>query len=229
MGKRPVKKIESIYRILDAYFGDLNWWPARTRFEVVVGAILTQNTSWKNVEKAIKELRPRKLLTPEGILKAEVKTIESAIRCTGYYRQKTERLKEISLFFKGSSGGSIRKFDKENTPDIRERLLAVRGIGPETADSILLYALERPVFVVDAYTRRIFSRHGIITENAGYGQIQDTVHGALGMDTRAFNQFHALIVETAKTYCKKKAGLCSRCPLRKVGIKKQGKSERRAK
>jgi endonuclease III related protein len=174
-------------------------------------------------------LRPRKLLTPEGILKAEVKTIESAIRCTGYYRQKTERLKEISLFFKGSSGGSIRKFDKENTPDIRERLLAVRGIGPETADSILLYALERPVFVVDAYTRRIFSRHGIITENAGYGQIQDTVHGALGMDTRAFNQFHALIVETAKTYCKKKAGLCSRCPLRKVGIKKQGKSERRAK
>jgi endonuclease III related protein len=216
-GKRPTgpaqvqshKAIRRMYRALEKRFGDLKWWPAKTLFEVVVGTILTQNTSWANVERAIKDLRSKGLLSPQDIIKADARTVESAVRCTGYFRQKASRLKAISRFFEGG----IPEHRRKEVGQIREELLLIKGVGPETADSIILYALKMPVFVVDAYTRRIFARHGIIGRTAKYDQVRCLVEGALGRDVKVLNQFHALLVETAKLYCKKKAGLCDRCPM----------------
>jgi len=209
-------KLRKIYRRLERRFGDPGWWPAQTDFEVVVGAILTQNTAWTNVEKAIKCLRSEKLLTPFGITRMRTTRLARVIRSAGYHRMKARRLKEISCFVTEEAGGTLRRLRKQDTDELRKKLLAVNGVGPETADSILLYALEKPVFVVDAYTKRIFARHGLISEDASYEDVQKMVHGAFGRDTRVFNRFHAYLVETAKGFCKKKAGQCDECPLRGV-------------
>lgn len=198
-----------MYRSLERRFGDLKWWPAKTSFEVVLGAILTQNTSWTNVEKAIKDLRAKGFLTARNLINADIEALESAVRCTGYYRQKAVRLKAVSRFFEGG----VKEHTRKDLRQIREELLLIKGVGPETADSIILYALKMPVFVVDAYTRRIFSRHGIISPSEKYDQVRHLVEDALGRDVKILNQFHAMLVETAKLYCKKKAGLCDRCPM----------------
>jgi len=213
-GRRIDGIIRKMYKTLDRYFGDLGWWPARSRFEIIVGAILTQNTSWKNVEKAIKELRDRKLLSIEGIRKAENRSIEDAVRCSGYYRQKTERLKIITDFLVLEGGNRLKKCHTIDTDIFRRKLLSVKGIGPETADSILLYAFDRPIFVVDAYTMRIFERHGLIEGKTKYDVVQDMVHSAIGNDARAFNRFHAAIVEIGKRFCRNKSALCEECPVR---------------
>ena len=210
--------IRNMYRRLDGYFGDLKWWPARSRFEVIIGAILTQNTSWKNVEKAIKELRSRKLLTLKGMRIADRKSIQKAIRCTGYFRQDTERLRGICEFLVSECGYDLKKGGLIDTDIFREKLLSLNGIGPETADSILLYAFNRPVFVVDAYTMRVFERHGLIGGKTQYSDVQDMVHSALGRDVQAFNQFHALIVEAGKHFCLKKAGKCGDCPIKGLSL-----------
>jgi endonuclease III related protein len=206
--------ILKMYKAMDRHFGDLGWWPARSRFEVIVGAILTQNTSWKNVEKSIKELRDRKLLTIEGIKKAKKRSIEDAVRSSGYYRQKAERLKIITDFLVSEGGSRFKKFHNIDTDVFRRKLLSVKGVGPETADSILLYAFERPIFVVDAYTMRIFERHGLIKGTTKYETVQNMVHSAMGNDARAFNRFHAAIVEIGKRFCRKKAAVCEECPMR---------------
>ncbi|MFC1570765.1 endonuclease III domain-containing protein [Candidatus Omnitrophota bacterium] len=206
-------KIRRIYDLLEDHFGDLKWWPAKTPFEVIIGAVLTQNTSWSNVEKAIGELNKKKLLTPKKIMALNSKRLAGLIRSSGYHRVKAERLKEVSRFVLDECGGRLKKLGKEDTSSLREKLLRVKGIGPETADSILVYALGKPVFVVDAYTKRIFSRHNIVIENASYDEVQTLVENAMDPDTGTMNQFHALLVETAKRFCRKRAPLCGECPL----------------
>ena len=207
------RKIKNIYGLLEDHFGDLKWWPADTPFEVIIGAVLTQNTSWSNVEKAIVELKKKKLLAPGKITALSSKRLADLIRSSGYHRVKAERLKEVSRFITSECGGKLEKLAREDTLSVREKLLGVKGIGPETADSILVYALGKPVFVVDAYTKRIFSRHDIIGEDAPYMEVQALVEGVMDADTGTMNQFHALLVETAKRFCKKRAPLCSECPL----------------
>ena len=206
-------KIAKIYDLLEGHFGDLKWWPAKTAFEVIVGAILTQNTAWTNVEKAIRNLRKAGLLTPAEMTRAGNSRLARLIRPAGYYRIKADRLKNISRFVMRECGGQLRRLRSQDAGHIRKKLLSVKGVGPETADSILLYALGKPVFVVDAYTKRIFSRHGLTEEDASYEKVQTLVHEHFPPDVRSLNQFHALLVETAKRFCRKKAGQCGECPL----------------
>ena len=214
--KSKKSKIRTIYRSLERSFGDLGWWPGTSRFEVIVGAILTQNTAWTNVKKAISQLKRNKLMSPEKITSMSEAKLSGLIRSAGYHRVKADRLKAISQFIMDECGSRLSRLKKENTGQLREKLLKVKGVGPETADSILVYALEKPVFVVDAYTRRIFSRHGLIQKNASYGDIQALVHKNFKENHMFFNQFHALLVEAGKRYCKKKKGLCRECPLKGV-------------
>ena len=207
------RKLRKIYRLLEDHFGDLKWWPARSSFEVIVGAVLTQNTAWTNVEKAIKNLKKNDLLKPDKIRRVQPARLSKLIRSSGYHRIKAQRLKEVSRFLIKECGGRIAALKNRESAILREKLLAVKGIGPETADSILVYALGKPVFVVDAYTKRIFSRHGIIDEGAAYEDIRSLVTDNFSGSLKEFNQFHALLVETAKKFCRKKAPLCDMCPL----------------
>jgi endonuclease III related protein len=213
-GDRVSGRIRDMYGRLERRFGDLGWWPARSRFEVIVGAVLTQNTSWKNVEEAIRRLKSGKLMDLQSMLAAKESCVREAVRCTGYYKQKTKSLKGICLFLMSELGRDLRKSRLPDTEVLREKLLSLRGIGPETADSILLYAFKRPVFVVDAYTIRIFERHGLINGNKGYVAVQSMVHDAFGRNHEIFNRFHALLVETGKCFCIKREGRCEKCPLK---------------
>jgi len=201
---------------LEEHFGDLAWWPAETGFEVIVGTILTQSTAWRNAEKAIGNLREQHLLTAEKIIKTKEARLSDIIRPAGYHHEKAKRLKEISRFVLNECGGQLEKLKKRKTEHLRTILLRTRGVGPETADSILLYALDKPVFVVDAYTKRIFSRHKLISRDASYGDVQCLARKNFPVNTKKLNQFHALLVETAKKFCKKKFPLCSGCPLENV-------------
>jgi len=206
-------KLELIYRKLYGHFGAQHWWPAKSKFEVIVGAILTQNTSWGNVEKAIKQLKKEKLLDPARLHKAGHEKIAQAIRSAGYYNIKTKRLKEFLKFFLKEYALDIGKMAQADTAFLRQQLLAVNGIGPETADSILLYALNKPVFVVDAYTKRVLLRHKLIGEDYDYYKIQDYCAGNLRNNVKLFNEFHALLVNLAKNYCLKNQPRCRLCPL----------------
>ncbi|MBD3426258.1 MAG: hypothetical protein GF409_03385 [Candidatus Omnitrophica bacterium] len=211
--KRTSRELSRIYELLNRHFGDLRWWPARSGFEVMVGTVLTQNTAWSNVVKAIRSLRKHGLLTPGKLLGADLEKLEGLIRPAGYFRIKADRLKRMCRFVMDECGGRLSLLKKRESSEMRQLLLSVKGIGPETADSILLYALEKPVFVVDAYTRRIFSRHGLISENARYEDVKTLVEENFPMEVARLNQFHALLVETAKSYCKKNNPLCNECPL----------------
>ncbi len=207
------EKIKRIYDLLNEHFGDLGWWPAESPFEVIVGAVLTQNTSWANVEKAIKRLKDEGLMRPSKMAEADTGVLSRAIRPAGYFRVKARRLKEMSRFIMKECGGKLDRLGREDILCLRERLLGVNGVGPETADSILVYALGKPVFVVDAYTKRVFSRHGITGEDASYADIQRMVHDNVPLKVRTMNQFHALLVETGKRYCRKRSPKCGECPL----------------
>ncbi|MBL7069069.1 MAG: endonuclease III domain-containing protein [Candidatus Omnitrophica bacterium] len=193
----------------------MGWWPADTPFEVMVGAILTQNTAWTNVEKAIVNLKNRRVLKPASMARLEKKRLARLIRPAGYYNIKAKRLKNFLRFFLKEFNGSLKKFLSQPTDRLRERLLEVNGIGPETADSIILYAADRPVFVVDAYTKRVFSRHRIIGPRADYHNVQTLFMENLPRRARLFNEYHALIVKLAKVYCKK-IPLCGSCPLKGI-------------
>ena len=193
--------------------GPMSWWPARTPFEVIVGAILTQNTSWGNVERAIANLRSAQMLTPSAISAARMARLAALVRPSGYFRQKAKKLKAFVRFLQREYGGSLKRMFATPTEVLREKLLSVHGIGPETADSILLYAGEHAVFVVDAYTHRIFGRHGITNGKADYENVRALVEAALPRDSRLFNEFHALVVNTAKNWCRKKEPRCAECPL----------------
>jgi len=208
--KRPLKLI---YKRLSSAFGRQNWWPAQSRFEVIVGAILTQNTSWSNVEKAIALLSSRKLLNARKLYRLPEKQLAALIRNTGYYNVKAGRLKCFLKFFFEVYAAKIERMVAGDQGVLRRQLLAVKGIGPETADSILLYALNKPVFVVDAYTKRILSRHGLIKAQADYAQLQDLFTDNLKHDVQLFGEYHALLVKLGKDYCRKRNPKCKICPL----------------
>ncbi|HNY73441.1 MAG TPA: endonuclease III domain-containing protein [Syntrophales bacterium] len=204
--------LDDTYRILDDHFGNLHWWPGDSPLEVIVGAILTQNTAWKNVEKAIAALRRHALLSVAALVEIPECELAGLIRPSGYYNVKARRLKAFFIFLRDEFRGSLEVMFSEDVPMLRQKLLGIKGIGAETADSILLYAGGKPVFVVDAYTRRILSRHGIVATRSSYGEIQRLFMDRLPADAALFNQYHALIVYTGKNYCRKQPR-CQECPL----------------
>ena len=204
----------ALYNKLYKFYGPQGWWPAKTPFETIVGAILTQNTSWKNVEKAIANLKKiGGLSSPLKLDKVSEKRLGRIIRPAGYYNIKAKRLKNFLRFLSSSHGGRLSGISGLDTRKLRHELLNINGIGPETADSILLYAFSRPVFVVDAYTKRIFSRHNLFKEDAPYDRVQRIFMDNLPRNTRIYNEYHALIVRLAKDFCKKKAPNCADCPI----------------
>jgi endonuclease-3 related protein len=207
--------LSAYFAALFAAHGPQHWWPGRSRFEIIVGAILTQNTSWRNVRHAIGNLRARKLLSPLAMQKVRASRLSASIRPAGYFRQKTQTLKTFVDFLFSSHRGSLDRLFATPTDVLRVQLLGLRGIGPETADSILLYAGKHPVFVVDAYARRILERHGLADPRAKYEQLRATFESALPRDRRLLNEFHALIVQTGKLHCRKSKPLCTTCPLAK--------------
>ena len=211
------RQILRIYRRLAQAYGPLHWWPARSRFEVIAGAFLTQNTSWKNVEQALRNLRRAGILNMQGIRQVANAELEQLIRPSGYFRQKSARLKTFVAYADERYGGSLSRMFSQPVEDLRDQLLKLNGVGRETADAILLYAGKLPVFVVDSYARRIFERHGILPAGAKYEEIRGEVESALGkngVSERAehFNEFHALIVEAGKRHCGSVAK-CDGCPL----------------
>ena len=206
------EKINRIYELLTAAYGPQRWWPAETPFEVMVGAVLTQNTNWKNVEKAIANLKSRGLLSPAALGRVPPGELAELIRPAGYYNVKAKRLGNLLRFVMDEFDGDLGAMGRLSTGDLRERLLAVSGVGRETCDSILLYALEKPTFVVDAYTARVLLRHGLIDESADYDEIKETFESALPQDARLFNEFHALLVQAGKRHCKPRP-VCEDCPL----------------
>ena len=205
-------RIQEIYTRLVDHFGPQHWWPGDTPFEIMLGAVLTQNTSWRNVSMVIETLRQEGLLSFEALEDLPLEVLAEKIRPSGYYNQKARRLKGLFAAIREDSG-SLEDFFNQDTYTLREKLLAVKGIGPETADSITLYAAGKPVFVVDAYTYRILLRHDLIAEDAGYEEIQELFLGKLPTEVQLFNEYHALLVRLAKEYCKKTNPLCDSCPL----------------
>jgi len=246
-GDRPALKnqqlIRHYYQALLRRWGPQNWWPAQSRFEVIVGAYLTQNTAWMNVEKAIINLRRARVLSIKSIREIPLPRLEQLIRPSGYFRQKARKLKNFVEFLDSRYSGSLNRMFAQTTKKLRAELLALNGVGPETADSILLYAGNHPVFVVDAYTRRILERHGIIGPKASYEEIRSLIEAGIssqkpellkvvrpgtdpghpvsrisaasrGQLTQHFNEFHAVIVRAGKQYCRSTAQ-CEGCPLQK--------------
>lgn len=242
---RRAQAVRQYFRALMEHWGPQDWWPAQSRLEVIVGAFLTQNTSWKNVEGALRNLRERGWLNLAGLRQASLPSLEQAVRPSGYFRQKAQRLKNFVSFLDSRYGGSLSRMFSRPTTELRHELLELNGVGPETADSILLYAGGHPVFVVDAYTRRVFDRHGVLTGREKY---EDTRHvfeqameeapdifwtesgfapraklpdrkrhkfkvASASQRARAFDEYHALLVQVAKHHCLKKAPVCEGCPL----------------
>jgi len=210
---RKKEMLLKIYNSLYDYFGPLKWWPGDSPFEIIVGAILTQNTSWGNVEKAINNLKKEYLLKPQNLYNINQEELAQLIKPSGYYNIKAQRLKNFITFFIEEYNGSVEKMFSGDGEELRRKLLKVNGIGPETADSILLYAGEKPFFVVDAYTKRIFSRHRLISEHATYHQIQEFFIQNLDQDVELYNEFHAQIVMLGKIICTSKNPDCSNCPI----------------
>ncbi len=211
---RPVplrRRLRAVFEILLASHGRQHWWPAETPFEVMAGAILTQNTAWTNVEKALARLTARVDLTPEALAAVPRSELAELLRPVGYFNVKAERLQGFCAVLLAAGGEAA--LGREDTPMLRRRLLAMQGIGPETADDILLYAFERPVFVVDAYTRRLFGRLGVLDASAGYEVTRALFERALGLDTALFNEYHALIVRHAKDICRARRPGCTSCVL----------------
>jgi endonuclease-3 related protein len=207
-----VKELLLIYQRLLSFFGEQGWWPAETPFEVIIGAILTQNTAWRNVERAISNLKQAAVLTPQGLRGIQEKRLARLIRPAGYYNVKAKRLKEFIAFLYKEYEGDLQRMFAEPLASLRERILRVKGVGPETADSILLYAGGKSIFVIDAYTKRVLSRHGLIMNGASYEDIQALFMKNLPEDVALYKEYHALFVQLAKSFCKT-TPLCAGCPL----------------
>jgi endonuclease-3 related protein len=244
--RKPEATVRAIYRKLSRAWGRQHWWPAETPFEVIAGAILTQNTSWTNVERAMANLRSAGMLSVEGIRELALPKLEELVRSSGYFRQKAQRLKNFVAFLDARYGGSLERMFAAPTEQLRSELLSQNGIGPETADSILLYAGNHETFVVDAYTRRILERHLAITSGAKYDEIRNLIertlqreqpvqsyqpsrharphaHEASAMSTaqrsplaQVYNEMHGLLVQVGKHYCLKQQPKCEVCPLGSV-------------
>jgi endonuclease III related protein len=238
----PEVRIRQYFRVLERAWGRQHWWPAQSRFEVIVGAYLTQNTAWTNVARAMNNLRAARLLSLAGIRETPLEKLEQLVRPAGYFRQKARRLKTFLSYLDANYRGSLDRMFARPTAELRQELLALNGVGPETADSILLYAGDHDVFVVDAYTRRILDRHGILPLTAEYDEIRELFErallgvvcesetkaegggaahrpsrrsrGARGQRAQVFNEMHALIVGVGKNFCFPKNPDCEHCPLR---------------
>jgi len=204
--------ILSLYRLLEEHYGDLQWWPGETPFEIAVGAILTQNTNWRNVEKAIGNLKKQRLLSPAAIAGAPDGLLEEALRPSGFFRVKARRLRAFTAYLIRCREGAMESLLAENTGELRREFLQIHGIGEETADSILLYGLGKPVFVVDAYTRRVLERHGVPEARESYGSVQRLFMEALPEGPAVYNRCHALLVQVGKDFCRKDPR-CGECPL----------------
>ncbi len=202
---------EIYQRLLDRY-GPQHWWPGQSRFEIILGAILTQNTNWTNVEKAIANLRKNDCLSPEKLHALTAVQIAPLIRPAGYFNQKSTRLKLFLDWLFDNYDGEVDELAELPTSTLREQLLTLKGIGPETADSICLYAFDKPIFVIDAYTARVFGRHGLIEPGCGYSDIQELFHSSFDHNVQLFNEYHALIVQVGKQHCKRRPN-CQGCPL----------------
>lgn len=234
----PESTLRAFYRALMRAWGPQHWWPAESRFEVVVGAFLTQNTAWGNVERALDNLRRARLLNAAGMRRVPLARVERLVRPAGYFRQKARRLKTFVAWLDEEYGGSLERMFARPTAELRAELLALDGVGPETADSILLYAGGHPVFVVDAYTRRILDRHQILPVDTPYEEIRASFARALGRVSdprrvgqnprhpvsrmssaqvspvaRRYNEMHALLVSVGHHYCRKSKARCEECPL----------------
>ena len=214
---RPMHShVAEVYRRLFDAFGPQHWWPGQSPFEVMVGAVLTQNTSWQNVERAIRNLRDADLLEPHALYDVPAEELEELIRPAGYFRVKARRLHSLLEFLVERFDASLDAMFRLELGELRRQLLDVHGIGPETADSILLYAGGLPSFVVDAYTHRVFARHGWIGFDADYHQIQDFLQSELPQEVQLYNECHALLVRLGKDYCRKAKPKCVECPLREM-------------
>lgn len=205
--------LEEYYRTLLDRFGYQNWWPAESPFEMMIGAILTQNTAWTGVEKAITNLKENDLLNPESISTVEPERLAGLIRPAGYFNQKTKRIQSFTRWFLERFEGNIKRMKDVPLLEMREELLAQNGIGPETADSILLYALRHPTFVIDTYTYRMLHRHGFVGEESSYEEMKTVMEEQLPKEEALFNDFHAQIVRVGKEYCRKEPK-CEECPLK---------------
>jgi len=203
--------ISRIYTLLLESYGPQGWWPAETPFEVVIGAILAQNTSWANTKRAIEQLKSNNLLFPEALNNINLEDLAEIVKSSGYYNQKAKKIKNFIEFFK-SYNFKFEEMSKQSANFLREQLLNINGIGEETADCILLYALDKPVFVIDTYTKRIFSRLGFTNEKIKYSELQKIITDNLEKDAALFNEYHALIDYLAHFICKKKPE-CERCVL----------------
>jgi len=206
------ERLMGIYRTLRDAFGHRDWWPADGPFEVMVGAVLTQRTNWGNVVKAMDGLKSADLLDPHALAATEPERLEELIRPTGYYRQKTARLLRLVRWLLELGDGDVAQLDAVPTDELRAELLRLSGIGPETADSILLYALDRPTFVIDAYTKRVVVRHGLLDADCGYEELKDLFESCLPDDLDLFRDYHAQLVEVGKRYCRPRPR-CDGCPL----------------
>ncbi len=202
-----------LYRELLARHGPQGWWPARTAFEVAVGAILTQHTAWTGAARAVAALRAGGLLTPARLATCDVGAVAGLVRPAGTYRLKARRLLDFTRWLLDRFGGDFRGMRHAPLGPLRRELLAVRGLGPETVDAILLYAADRPVFVADAYARRVLTRHRLLPAGAGYEEARAFLESHLPSDPGLFNEFHALLVAVGKAHCRA-SPRCERCPLR---------------
>jgi len=204
-----------IYELLYERFGPQHWWPGDGTFEIIVGAILTQNTNWANVTRAINNLKAADSLNAESMYKMDVERLAELIRPSGYYNIKAKRLKSFLSWLFCNFDGDLESLAQMSTEALREELLSIKGIGRETADSILLYAFDRDVFVVDAYTARVVSRHRLIEPGADYEQLREFFENNLPEDKQLFNEYHALLVRVGKEFCRPKPR-CKSCPLEQL-------------
>ncbi|MCL1939753.1 MAG: endonuclease III domain-containing protein [Desulfovibrionaceae bacterium] len=216
------KTLLSYYEAMLESLGPSRWWPGEHPLEIAVGAVLTQNTAWKNVEKALDRLRRKNALRLDSLLNMPLEEMEEALRPSGFFRLKAQRLRNLLLFFSSFPGwnqnpeaGRLDFLQTLSTQELRKALLHVHGVGPETADCILLYALDRPSFVIDAYTRRICGRHGFFPDDVPYGELREFFMRALPVDVSLYNEYHALLVRTGNRFCKNRKPLCAECPLGK--------------
>ena len=207
-------ELHDVYRLLRQSFGHQKWWPGETPFEVIIGAILTQNTAWINVEKAILNLKQAGKLTPEAMHRLSASELAALIRPAGYFNVKALRIRNFMEFLDKEYAGDLARMFREKGNILRNKLLSISGIGPETADSILLYAAGKPFFVIDAYTKRIFSRHRLLKAEADYEEWRTLFTAALPQSRALFNDYHAQIVHTAKHFCRASQAHCEKCPLR---------------
>jgi endonuclease-3 related protein len=209
-------KFKEIYTLLSQHFGPQGWWPGDSPLEIMVGAVLTQNTNWENVRKAITNLQEAGFLSFSALSALPVEELARFIKPSGYFNIKAQRLKNLLQMITERYEGKLELLLNEDLATGREALLSVKGIGPETADSILLYAANHPIFVVDTYTHRIFSRHHLVPEESDYHSLQEAFHDTLPAQSVLYNEYHALIVALGKDYCRKNNPQCAQCPLQGV-------------